>query len=140
MEAYILALEMINSLSMKYRVENFLILLCNAWELILKSKLIFDNGNNNDIYYPAKKGERRRTLSLRDCLVRIFPNEKDPIRRNIERIAELRDECVHLSISAVPKDVMSLFQASVVSYHRKLVDWFDMSIYDRVPLGMMTLV
>ena len=36
-EAYILALETINCLSRKYRVETFTYLLCNAWKRMLKT-------------------------------------------------------------------------------------------------------
>ena len=43
-EAYILALETINRLSIKYRLEAFCYLLCNAWELLLKAKILEDMG------------------------------------------------------------------------------------------------
>jgi hypothetical protein len=46
-EAYILALESINRLSIKYRVETFAYLICNAWELLLKAKIIQDAGQNH---------------------------------------------------------------------------------------------
>ena len=39
-EAYVLALETINRLSVRYRLETFCYLLCNAWELLLKAKII----------------------------------------------------------------------------------------------------
>lgn len=140
MEGYILALEIINQLSVKYRVETFAYLMCNAWELLLKAKIIEDAGGRRAIYYPKKRGEDRRSLSLRDCLKRVFPDAKDPIRRNVERVAELRDRSVHLVISRIPKDVIGLFQASVLNYHRCLGDWFGISLCDRVPVGMMTIV
>jgi len=139
-EAYILALEIINQLSIRYRVETFAYLVCNAWELLLKAKLLDDSHNRRTIYYPKKRGEARRTLSLRDCLKRVFPNEKDPVRRNVERVADLRDEAVHLIIDQVPKDVLGLFQACVLNYHRKLGEWFGISLSDRVSVGMMTIV
>lgn len=139
-EAYILALEIINQLSIRYRVETFAYLVCNAWELLLKAKLLDDTHNRRTIYYPKKRGEARRTLSLRDCLKRVLPNEKDPVRRNVERVADLRDEAVHLIINQVPKDVLGLFQACVLNYHRRLGEWFGISLSDRVSVGMMTIV
>lgn len=36
-DAYILSLDTINRLSVRYRVENFAYLICNAWELLLKA-------------------------------------------------------------------------------------------------------
>ena len=67
-EAYILSLETINRLSVKYRVETFAYLICNAWELLLKAKILQDTKRRRAIYYKKKRGEPRRSLSLRDCL------------------------------------------------------------------------
>ena len=92
------------------------------------------------IYYKKKAEAKRRSLSLRDCLKRIMPNQKDPIRRNIERIEELRDESVHLVISQIPSNLIRLFQAGVINYHKRLNEWFDQSLADRYPLGMMSIV
>ena len=137
-EAYILSLEVINSLSIKYRVETFAYLLCNAWELLLKAKVITDYGNSA-VYYPVKGKEAKKSLALRDCLKKTLP-DNDPVRANIERIAELRDEATHLVISKVPKEVLALFQSSVTNYHQKLNQWFQQSLSDRVSVGMMTIV
>lgn len=139
-EAYVLALETINRLSIRYRVETFAYLICNAWELLLKAKILKDARTKKAIYYKKKKGEPRRSLSLRDCIKRIFLNEKDPTRRNIEHVADLRDEAVHFVIADVPKDVLALFQSCVLNYHRRLVEWFDVSLKERVSVGMMTIV
>ncbi len=139
-EAYVLAIETINRLSIHYRVETFCYLICNAWELLLKAKILDDMGRRAAIYYKKQRGKPRRTLSLRDCLNGVFSSEKDPVRSNIERIAELRDEAVHLVFREVPRDVLSLFQACVLNYHKRLGEWFGLSLSDRIPVGMMTLV
>lgn len=139
-EAYILALETINRLSVQYRVETFCYLICNAWELLLKAKIIEDEGKQSAIYYKEQRGQPKRSLSLRDCLNRIMPNQEDPERRNIELIAELRDEAVHLVFSQIPCDVLCLFQAGVINYHNRLNEWFGVSLSERVPVGMMSIV
>jgi len=139
-DAYVLALETINRLSIQYRVESFAYLICNAWELLLKAKLLDTQKTRAAIYYKKKRGEARRSLSLRDSAARVMPNQKDPIRRNLEKVAELRDDATHFVISEVPRDVMLLFQASVINYHKKLGEWFGISLADRVPVGMMTIV
>ena len=139
-DAYILSLETINRLSVKYRIESFAFLICNAWELILKAKILDDSGNKKFIFYPKKRGEPHRSLALRDCVKKVLPDDKDPMRRNVERMADLRDEAVHLVVSIVPRDIMGVFQACVLNYHRCLSDWFGISLSDRVPVGMMTLV
>jgi hypothetical protein len=139
-EAYILALETINRLSVKYRIEAFTYLVCNAWELLLKAKILDDTRKGSAIYYPKVRKQKRRTLALRDCVKRLLTNEKDPIRLNLERIADLRDDAVHMVIEDVPPHVTGLFQACVINYHKLLGEWFGISLRDRVPVGMMTLV
>jgi hypothetical protein len=139
-EAYILSLETINRLSVKYRIENFSHLICNAWELLLKAKILDNSKDRKSIYYKTEKGQRPRTLSLRDCVQKIFPNEKDPVRRNLEHVCSLRDEATHLILSQVPKDILALFQSCVLNYHKRLVEWFNISISNRVSVGMMTIV
>lgn len=141
-EGYILALETINRLSIQYRIETFCYLICNAWELLLKAKILEDAGKGHDSIFRGKKKrhQRRESISLRDCLVRLIPNATDPERRNIECIADLRDECVHLVLSDVPADVSGLFQACVINYHRRLNQWFGISLSDRVNVGMMSIV
>ena len=88
-EGYILALETINRLSIQYRVETFCYLICNAWELLLKAKILDDAGKDHDAIYRGKKkrNQRRESISLRECLERVIPNQFDPERRNVERIA-----------------------------------------------------
>ena len=140
LEAYVLALETINRLTIQYRLESFCYLFCNAWELLLKAKILDENVNQEAIYYKTPIGKPKRTLSLRDCLKRILPNAKDPIRRNIELIEELRDEAVHLVIWQIPTDIMCLLQAGVINYHRNLNDWFGRSLSDRYPIGMLSIM
>ncbi len=136
-EALILALEIINKPSISYRLESFVFLFCNAWELLLKAKLL---GEKRKIFYPKKKNQTRRSITLDDCLNRVFTSRDDPIKLNIEKIAELRDNAIHLVIPFVPADVMALFQAGVVNYTQKLKEWFGIELSKRIPLGMMALV
>lgn len=136
-EAFILALEVINKLSVSYRLEAFAFLFCNAWELLLKAKLLADK---RKIFYRKPRGQPRRSLSLDDSLSRIFTDANDPVRLNIEKVAELRNNATHLVIPMVPADVMALFQAGVLNYVRKLKEWLGVDLSARVPLGMMALV
>jgi hypothetical protein len=140
LEAYLLALETINRLTITYRIETFCALACNAWELLLKAKILEDSGSKRAIYRPVRPGERPKSLSLSECLPKVFLNEHDPIRRNIARVEGLRDEAIHLFISEVPKDVLGLLQACVVNYYDCLSEWFDVALSERVSIGMMTIV
>jgi len=136
-EAFILGLELINKLSVKYRLEAFAFLFCNAWELLLKAKLLLDGVR---IFYRKRPGEPRKSLSLDDCLRRVYTAPQDPVRLNIETVTELRNQATHLAIPFVPPDVMAVFQAGVLNYTAKLREWFDIDLSSRIPLGMMALV
>lgn len=140
-DAYVLGLETINRISVRYRLEASCSLFCNAWELLLKAKIVEDAGGSEDAICRARSRKKvRETLSLRECLKQVIPNENDPMRRNIERTTELRDDAVHLVIPYIPSDIIGLLQASVVNYHRKLHEWFGTSLSDRLPIGMMSIV
>lgn len=139
-EAYTLSLEVINSLTRVYRIETFCYLLCNAWELLLKAKIIHEAGGDAVVYYKVVSGPARRSLSLRDCLAKVFSSEREPMRRNLERVADLRDESTHLIITEVPHNTLCVLQACVLNYHRMLGCWFNESLSQRVTLGMMSIV
>jgi len=136
-EAFVLALETINRLAITYRIEAFCFLFCNSWELLMKAKLLHDG---NKIFYRKKRKKPRRSLSLDDCLNRIFTTESDPVKLNIKRIHDLRNNATHLVIPFIPRDIMGLFQAGVINYPKALQDWLGISLSDRIPLGMMVLV
>ncbi len=136
-EAFIMALETINSPSISYRLEAFVFLFCNAWELLMKARLLdCDRG----IFYPKRRGRPRRSLTFDDCCDCLFTSDVDPARLNLLKVAELRDQATHLVIPWVPPDVMGMFQAGVLNYARKLDEWFGVALSERVPLGMMALV
>lgn len=49
-EAFIMAIEIYNKPTLRYRVEGFSFFICNAWELMLKAYLIESQGEKS-IYY-----------------------------------------------------------------------------------------
>ena len=62
-EAFLMAIEIYNKPTINYRLEGFAFFICNAWELLLKSKML---QNNESIYYPDKPN---RTISLTNCIM-----------------------------------------------------------------------
>lgn len=76
-EAFIMAIEVYNKPSIKYRVEGFSFFICNAWELMLKAHMINTFGNES-VYY---KDNPNRTITLELCVKKIFTNDKDPIKK-----------------------------------------------------------
>ena len=139
-QAYIIALETINKMSLAYRVEASFILICNAWELLLKAKILDDTRSASAIYYAKERSNMRRTLSLTDCLNRTMQRKDDPVRCNLEKVIELRDEATHFAIKDWPMEVISVFRSAVINYHGHLVAWFNITLSDQVSPGMMSIV
>lgn len=136
-EAFIHALETVNRPSVKYRIEAFCFLFCNAWELLLKAKLLHEG---KKIFYPKQRKKPRRSLSLDDCLNRVFTSDIDPIKLNIKTIHDFRNNAIHLVIPFIPVDIMALFQAGVLNYPKALQEWFGINLSEQIPLGMMVLI
>ena len=136
-EAFVLGLETINRPSINYRAEAFAFLFCNAWELLIKAKL---HQEHHKIFYPKKRSEPCKSISLDDCLNKVFTAQKDPVKLNILKIHELRNEAIHLAIPVIPPSIMSIFQAGVLNFPTYLNKWFNISLSEKVPLGMMSLV
>ena len=49
-EAFMMAIEIYNKPSIRYRIEGFSFFICNEWELMLKAHMIKTMGNDS-IYY-----------------------------------------------------------------------------------------
>ena len=86
------------------------------------------------------RGDQRRYLSLRDAIKKIFLNENDPIKKNIEDIAELRDSTTHLIIEELDAFYTSLFQAGVLNYVKLLKDWFGVDVIKKTSPAMLSLI
>ena len=134
-EAFLLAVETYNKPTIKYRVEAFAIFICNAWELLLKAHLLQTNGPGA-IYYPDNPS---RSYSLELCIRKVLTNEKDPLRLNLEKIIELRNTSIHLITEEYEMVYVPLFQACVLNYAEKLLEYSGGDLGDRIPLGFLTL-
>ena len=69
-EAFLLALEIYNKPTIKYRAEGFSFFICNAWELMLKAELL---RRNESIYY---KNSADRTISLNNTISKIYTDSE----------------------------------------------------------------
>ena len=76
-EAFMMAIEVYNKPTIRYRVEGFSMFICNAWELMLKAHMIRKFGETS-IYYTDHPD---RTLALTDCIKKIFTNETNIKKR-----------------------------------------------------------
>lgn len=164
--ALIAAIEVYNKPTFRYRAETFALLAINAWELLLKAKLIKDANNDPRVIRayesrrtkagtPSKKRYVKRnrsgsplTISLLGCIsmldkqstYRVAPE----IKANIDALIAIRDNAAHY-INASPvlaKQVLEIASASVKNFVVLAREWFgtdlsgDVSIM--LPVGFLT--
>jgi len=127
-ESMLLALEIYNKPTISYRLESFCIFFTNAWELLLKAYLIEQFRKPKIIFLRKEPRKERKTISLDDCLGRIFSDINDPIRKNIEDISELRNKATHFIIPELETLYVGLFQRGIINYVEYLNKWFARSL------------
>ena len=134
-EAFVMAIEIYNKPSIKYRLEGFSFFICNAWELMLKAHMINKFGEES-IYYHDKPN---RTISLENCVQKIFTNEKSPLRKNLERIVELRNTSTHFISEEYEAVYIPLLQACVFNFVDKMMDFHGVDMTQIIPENFITL-
>ena len=134
-EAFVMAIEIYNKPTIKYRVEGFSFFICNAWELMLKAYLISKYGEDS-IYY---KDNPNRTITLENCLQKIFTNEKTPLRRNLLKIIELRNTSTHFITEEYEMVYIPLFQACILNFVEKMQEFHGVDMTEIVPQNFLTL-
>lgn len=136
-EAFLLAIENFNKPTILYRLESFVYLMCNSWELMLKAYLIKAFGNDS-IYYQKKDGEKY-TLTLSECVNKVFTNKKDPLRLNLEKIMELRNISTHFITEEYDMIYIPVFQSSIFNYNEKMAKFHNVDISKIVNPNFLTL-
>lgn len=134
-EAFVLAIEIYNKPSIKYRLEGFSFFICNAWELMLKAHMINKYGEDS-IYFSDKPN---RTITLERCVQKIFTNEKSPLRKNLEKVIELRNTSTHFITEEYESIYVSLLQACVFNYVDKMVEFHNVDMTQVIPENFITL-
>ena len=139
--AFFLALELYNKPTIKYRTESFSILFTNAWELLLKA-YIFEQSHAKklSIFRRKKRNQKRESITIDDCLNKMFQNNNDPVRKNIEYVSEIRNEAAHLVVSELDPYFSRVFQAGITNYVRYLQNWFNVDINDELNPGLISLI
>lgn len=155
--ACISAIEVYNKPDFKYREETFSILMINAWELLLKAKVLKDNPKNQKILFATrpkrlKDGRLSETLTeikktrsgnpmtidLSRALELVAANGANGVneafKENIHALCEIRDSSIH-SYSAdkeLCKAVLELGTASLRNFINANKKWFknDLSKYN----------
>lgn len=134
-EAFVMAIEIYNKPTIRYRVEGFSFFICNAWELMLKAHMINKFGEKS-IYY---KDNPERTITLENCMQKIFTNEKSPLRKNLTKIIELRNTSTHFITEEYEMVYIPLFQACVLNFVEKMQEFHDVDMTRVIPQNFLTL-
>lgn len=133
-EAFLLAIELYNRPTIRYHAEGCCFFLCNAWELMLKAHISMTMGDSA-VFYP----DSSRTLSLSDCVKKVFTNEEDPLRKNLEIIIELRNTSTHYVTDEYELFFGPVLQYCVEKYDEKLREFHGIEISDRIPENYLAL-
>lgn len=136
LDAYFLAIELYNRPTQPNRVEAFCIMMINAWELLLKAEVVNNQGDNALFY----KDDPSKSIAIRDATKIVFTNDRDPVRRNIEYLTELRDKAIHLLIPELQGEVSRLFQASVFNYLNRYNEVTNSNLSSKLGTGLISLI
>lgn len=134
-EAFVLAIEIYNKPSIRYRLEGFSFFICNAWELMLKAHMMNKFGEDS-IYYHDKPN---RTITLEKCVQKIFTNEKAPLRKNLEKVIELRNTSTHFITEEYEAVYIPLLQACVFNFVDKMMEFHNVDMTQIKPENFITL-
>lgn len=139
--AFMLALELYNKPTIGYRAESFSILFSNAWELLLKAYIFkAEKGRRLSIFRKKQKNKRRESISLDECLNRVFENANNPVKRNIIYISDIRNEASHLIVKELDPYFSRVFQAGVINYIKFLSKWFGVDLNEDLNPGLVSLI
>lgn len=136
------AIALYNQPNFSYREDAFCILIANAWELLLKAKIIKENNNRVDSIFVLERtrGQRRRTrkmnragnpmtISVVKCLEKVRQYRDgidDVVKLNIQSIIEIRDNATHFMNyePALSDRVFRIGTASVMNLFKLHERWF----------------
>ncbi|MGV9012965.1 MAG: DUF3644 domain-containing protein [Flavobacteriales bacterium] len=144
-QAALSAIEVYNKPDFKYREESFAILIVNAWELLLKARVAFDNSDTIESLYVLVKDKqtgamvpkRSRsgnplTLSIGDAMERVVLD--GVLKQHLFALTEIRDNAIHLMNDSpmIKAKVQEVGTASLRNYLQVGKDWFnaDLSKYN----------
>src|SRR5690554_3719800 len=108
-EAYLMSIEIINKPTIKYRTEGFCFFICNAWELMLKAFLIRREKSIDAIMFKDKN----RSISLTDCVNRVFTSTTDKTKVNLNFIINIRNKATHMIVPEFDYELSSFFQQNI---------------------------
>jgi hypothetical protein len=142
--AMMAAIEIYNKPQFQYRDECVVILLLNAWELLLKAIL---SSHGQSVFYRKKRKEPYRTLSWHDAFLQsqqYFPAtiRPLPVQKNLELLGTYRDNSVHFyNVRDFGVLLYALAQTCIKNFRDMMDDTFDVKLENEInwqllPLGI----
>ena len=163
--ALLSASEVYNRPTFAYREETFAILALNAWELLLKAKLLAEHDNNPRCLYTfeqrvTKQGKQSKKHYLRRNrsgaalthglwkTMAVLENRTGvkvdaAVQANLEALVEVRDNAVHFVVasSQLAKQVLEVGTAAVRNFVELARLWFQQDLSGRLfflmPIGFV---
>jgi hypothetical protein len=134
--ACISAIEIYNKPDFKFREESFSILMVNAWELILKAKILKDNNDDKDSIYFRKGAEvvkseagNAKTISISKALNILESKARlnKIVTDNVRLLVDIRDESVHfVHVDAkLAEKIQAIGMGSLKNFMTLCMNWFD---------------
>lgn len=143
--AALAGIEVYNKPDFRYREETFVILCVNAWELLLKAKILKDAGNKVRSLYVYQGSRVKRSRTGNPLTIEILAAMKKAklataVVDNLTALIDIRDTAVHFySNDSLRYVVYCLGVAALQNYQRLVKNWFKHSLLDYnfyiMPLG-----
>ena len=135
-EALLAAVEIYNKPKVEYREQTVAFLIVNAWEVLIKARIVQQSGGKIQSIYQYKPNSReyRRshgdilTIRIRDALNQSkLPEE---LKSNINGIIKIRNRATHLGVLVpeLKKTILEFSTASVQNFVKIYTGWFNESI------------
>lgn len=138
------AIEIYNKPDFKYREESFSILMVNAWELLLKARILQLNKNKLESIYIVDPNKKRKdgkdfkkpkfrtsrsgnylTIDVTNAMKEL--NLPERLKENLGLLIEIRDNAIHFMNDSklFEKKFLEIGTSSLKSYVNMVNKWFD---------------
>jgi len=138
------AIEIYNKPDFKYREESFSILMVNAWELLLKARILQRNKNSLESIYVVDSNKNRKdgtsykkpkyktsrsgnyvTIDVTHAMNVLNLHER--LKENLGLLIEIRDNAIHFMNDSklFEKKFLEIGTSSLKSYVSMVTTWFD---------------
>ena len=147
--ALLAAIEIYNKPRVEFREQSLALLLTNAWEILLKARVVQQSGGKIEAIYErdSQTGQYRKdqasdepfTIGVRQALALVsVPNE---VRENIKGIIQIRNRSAHLGVLSTEAQarIHSFGTACVHNFVKLSAKWFGivLELPYLLPVGFM---